>query len=523
MTHLRIKAEIKRDNTGNTIHLPTLLIERDGKFQVFEQLLNYQIKYSVRSITWHNKLIQVVGLLLDYMEANQNNYTSPIKYFESFAEAIYSGTINEEGLDPSGLYWLHRNAETANVLLRLLSEFSDWLHKEYGAVQLNPWREATTFEQRLKFMAKVNKEQHCFLAHLNDIHDISQSSLNVRNFVNKRGSSPSSFIDVKSFPEDQIDNLLCNGFKWDGYKKTSYYKKLSKKERKNFKPDDVDSYNWRDICITILMHGGGLRLSETFHLWTDDVYVDPCDPNLAEVRIYEPSEGKVPKALKSLKHPITGKNITNRETYLRLKYGLRPRNQYTDRRHAGWKHPKLDNITDKYIRVYWFSKEWGYFFMRAWRMYLRQRNRYDIPEKNPYAFVTYSDRYDGKEKGNMLTMDSYRETHKNAVEKIGLEYGKYFGTTPHGHRHACGKRLRMAGVSPMTIQIVLHHLSMKSQEVYTAPNAIEVTGELDNATKLLDSGIRTLPLNTGIYNVTDSSLLLEEEYEKRMRYIKGAK
>ena len=64
---------------------------------------------------------------------------------------------------------------------------------------------------------------------------------------------------------------------------------------------------------------------------------------------------------------------------------------------------------------------------------------------------------------------------------------------------------------------------MKSQEVYTAPNATEVTGELDDATKLLDSGIRTLPLNTGIYNVTDNSLLLEEEYKKRIKYIKGAK
>ena len=197
MTHLKIKAEIKRDNTGNTIHLPTLLIERDGKFQVFEQLLDYQIKYSVRSITWHNKLIQVVGLLLDYMEANQNNYTSPIQLFDSFAKAMHSGTINEEGLDPSGLYWLHRTPKTANVLLHMLSDFSDWLDKELGAVQLNPWTEATTFEQRLKYMAKVNKEQHCFLAHLNDIHVPSQISLEVSNIINKRGSSPSSFIDIQ--------------------------------------------------------------------------------------------------------------------------------------------------------------------------------------------------------------------------------------------------------------------------------------------------------------------------------------
>ncbi len=519
MIHLKIKAEIKRDNTSNTILLPTLLIEHNNKLQIFKQLLDYQIIYSVRSISWHNKLIQAVELLLDYMEANQNNYDSPIKLFECFAQSVYSGTINDKGLDPSGLYWLSKDRETANVLLRLISEFSDWLYKKYDAIQLNPWTDTTTFEQRLKYMAKINKEHYSFLSHLNDIHDISQTSLNTRNFINKKNLSHSSFSDIKSFPENQIDNLLFNGFRWLGYKKTNYYKKLSDDERKKFKADDVDSYNWRDICITILMHGGGLRLSETFHLWIHDVFADPFDQNLAEVRIYEPSEGKITKNLERITNPITKKNITNRETYLLLQYGLRPRNQYTDRRHAGWKHPKLDNITDKYIRVFWFPKDWGYLFMYAWRMYLRQRNRYEIPEKNPYAFVTYSDRYLGKEKGNMLTMDSYRETHKNAIEKISLNYGKYFGTTPHGHRHAYGKRLSTAGVSPLTIQIALHHLSTKSQGVYTAPSTSEVTAELDNATKLLDSRIRELPLTIDICSVTNSDLL-EKEFKKRIRYIK---
>lgn len=519
MVHIKIKAEIKRDNTGNTVHLPTLLIERDGELQVFKQLLEYQLRYCSRSKSWHDKLLQVVGLLLDYMEVNQNNYTSPIKYFESFAEAIYSGTINEEGLDPSGLYWLHRNPQSANVLLHLLSDFSDWLHNEYGAVQLNPWREATTFEQRLNIMAETNKSNRCFLGHLNDNHNISQTSMNARSFIYKRNSLPSSFSDVKSFPDDQIYNLLWNGFRWDGYKRTSYYKKLSNKERKNYEPDLVDKYNWRDICITILMHGGGLRLSETFHLWIHDVFPNPEDPNLAEVRIYDPSEGKAPEGLK---HPITRKDIEDRETYLKLKYALRPRNQYTDRRRAGWKHPRLDNRKDKYIRVYWFPKEWGYLFMLAWNMYLRQRKRYEIPEINPYAFLSYSERYKGNEKGKMLTMDSYRESHQNAIEKIGLEYGKYYGTTPHSHRHACGQRLRRAGVKPHTIQIVLHHLSEKSQEPYTQTNIIEITTELDSATKLLDDGIEKFPLNTNMFDEM-KNFLLEEENKEKMKYIKGRK
>ena len=93
------------------------MVEYNGKVQVLEQLLKYQLKYGMKSRCWYNKLIQAVGLLLDYMEVNQSYYTIPKDFFKLFTKSLYSGTINEECLDTSGLYWIPKRTETANVLL----------------------------------------------------------------------------------------------------------------------------------------------------------------------------------------------------------------------------------------------------------------------------------------------------------------------------------------------------------------------------------------------------------------------
>ena len=127
MNYVKIYTKTYRDNSARYIELPSLLIEQDGETKVFEQLLKYQIKYSHKSKTWHNKLIQSVSLLFDYMNANPNNYTTAKNFFELFAEAVYAGTIDEAGNDPSGLYWLPKKSQTANALLSSLSDFSDWL------------------------------------------------------------------------------------------------------------------------------------------------------------------------------------------------------------------------------------------------------------------------------------------------------------------------------------------------------------------------------------------------------------
>lgn len=490
MKHVKVATKTYRDNSAKSIDLPTLLIEHDGEVKLLEQLHEYQLKYRNKSRSWHNKLVQAVGLLLDYMEANHDNYTSAKEFFDTFTEAIYSGTINEEGIDPSGLYWIPRNTETANALLYTLNGFSDWIHKEYGAVQLNPWREATSYEQRFKWMAQINKSQHSFLGHLKDVHEMAETAKQVRNVMSRRRPY-SAHGGTKAFPEDRIQDLL-----WEGFKITRKSKEL----------DFIDRYNWRDIAITILMHGGGLRHSEVFHLWVHDVYADPDDPELAVVRIYHPSEGKAPD---DFKNPTNGKPVSNREAYLLLKYGLLPRNRYAgnDKRFAGWKEPRLDNDADKYMYVYWCSKEWGYLFMHVWKMYMAQRLREGIPDTHPFAFVNHHRQF----KGEMMPLRTQRESHRKAVEKIGLVVSKSNGTTEHGHRHAYGQRLKDArNITDRIKQVAMHHKSIESQKVYTEPTVLDVTLSLNNATCSLEKWLK-LPVKTEI----DAWFNEEKQFQKR--------
>lgn len=256
------------------------------------------------------------------------------------------------------------------------------------------------------------------------------------------------------------------------------------------------------------MHGGGLRHSEAFHLWVQDVFPDPEDPNLAVVRIYHPSEGRAPQ---DFKNPTTGKYITDRESYLLLKYGLLPRNKYSaqDKRFAGWKEPRLDSDEDNYIHVYWLSKEWGYIFMYAWKMYMAKRLRDGIKDTHPFAFVSHST----KTLGEMMPLRSQRESHEKAVEKIDLIVGKKYGTTPHGHRHAYGQRLKNANIDDRIKQVAMHHKSIESQKVYTEPTVADVTASLNNATASLDNGY-VLPMQTEI----DAWMNEETKQQNRYRY-----
>lgn len=150
--------------------------------------------------------------MLDYLNANQHYFSSPKAFFESFAKSMHSGTIGEDGYDPSGLYWLPKRTTTSNNLLYSLTQFSDWMAQNFNVKPLNPWRNA------------------------------------------RAPSSDNS--GTKAFPEDKIHELLREGFK-----------KTNKKNDLSF----LESYNWRNIAITILMHRGGIRHCEAYHLWVHDV------------------------------------------------------------------------------------------------------------------------------------------------------------------------------------------------------------------------------------------------------------
>jgi hypothetical protein len=473
MTHVRVPASVITDETGIKAKIPAILVEEGGRPIALEPLVDYLIaNYQARSLAWMNKLCQAVEMLLDYMAANHAHFDKPEDLFEMFTQRVYAGTIGEDGRDPSNLYWLPKRTKTGKQLLTMLSEFSDWMHKRYGAMPLNPWREATAFEQRLNWAAFINKSRRSFLGHLDGYEGATDAAKQARNTRQRRVPTGDNG-ETKAFPDDRFVELLFVGFTVPG---------------KQDSPDIVERYDWRGICITILMHWGGLRISEPFHLWVSDVTNDPLKPDEACVRVYHPIDGAAPKDFRG----PDGRYLPNREAYLRARYpGYRPRNKETGNRKAGWKNSKLDDTTQNFMHVHWLPAGiGGRLFMQAWKLYMYQRMRARIgADHHPFLFVSFR----GPQHGEPYTIDAYRDAHARAVRRIGLTPAKMNGTTEHGHRHAYGQRARRGGVDDIVTQKGMHHKSIESQAVYTEPSILEVTHALEKANEALSAG-QSLPM-----------------------------
>jgi integrase len=473
MTHVRVTASVITDETGIRAKIPVILVEEGGRRIALEPLVDYLIaNYQAKSLAWMNKLCQVVEMLLDYMAANHVHFDKPEDLFEMFTQRVYTGTIGEDGRDPSNLYWFPKRTKTARQLLTTLSEFSDWMHRKYGAMPLNPWRDATLFEQRLNWAAFINKTQRSFLGHLDSYADAAVAAKQARNTRQRKAPTGDSG-GTKAFPDDRFMELLFVGFTVPG---------------KQDSPDIVERYDWRGICIAILLHWGGLRISEPFHLWVSDVTNDPLKPDEAYVRVYHPIDGAAPKDFRG----PDGRYLPNREAYLRARYpGYRPRHKETGNRKAGWKNSKLDDTTQNFMHVHWLPAGiGGSLFMQAWKLYMYQRMRARIgADHHPFLFVSFR----SPQHGEPYTIDAYRDAHARAVRRIGLTPAKMNGTTEHGHRHAYGQRARRGAVDNIVTQKGMHHKSIESQSVYTEPSISEVTAALEKANEILSSG-QSLPM-----------------------------
>ena len=102
------------------------------------------------------------------------------------------------------------------------------------------------------------------------------------------------------------------------------------------------------------------------------------------------------------------------------------------------------------FEVFFAPDEMASKFLEVWAKYLKYQ-RVDPPENDshPYAFTNQS--------GQPETISNFRGIYKRAVTAIGLNVGRYNGTTLHGHRHSYGYRLASLGLDQLLIQKALHH------------------------------------------------------------------
>lgn len=457
MDLVSIRARVVIDATGAIGEIPVLLTDDGPIMPLVDYLLWHQHD---RSISWMRKVVQDVKLLLSYMKVNAAAYADSESLFHGFIQRLYTGTIGDDGFDPCGLYWRRYGHRVIGSILTRLTDFSSWIADRIGTTNLNPLRTSSGYDKLIAIAVMASRKDRAFLGHIWSSFPPRQVQ-NARSTLSRRAPLVSIPGDVEAFPEKYFHDLIFHGFL---------------RRRGEGCSDIAHRVCLRDALITLLMHGAGFRLSECFHLWVHDVQPNPVNPSIAQVRIHHPSLGEAPDDL----YDDRGKSLKcNRGGYLVLKHAMKPRNEVLGRLHAGWKDPRLDR--DYYMEAYWFQPEIGRIFLWLWKLYLRQI--VNLPRFHPYAFMVET----GPTAGAPYSIDGYVEAHARAVKRIGLASSKALGTTPHGHRHAYGRRLMRADVSPLMLQRALHHKSPKSQLVYTVPSAEDVSNALNSATDVLDA------------------------------------
>src|SRR5688500_11811708 len=114
MRHTTVRAKVFRDHTGVATEIPVILTDHGP----LRPLMDYLLRHAqVRSQIWMVKLTQGTSLLLDYMPANHDCFDNPKELFETFTQRLYTGTVSEDGSDPSGLYWQGRSPAVTRQLV----------------------------------------------------------------------------------------------------------------------------------------------------------------------------------------------------------------------------------------------------------------------------------------------------------------------------------------------------------------------------------------------------------------------
>ena len=460
MPSVRVYATIVEDNTGIKSQLPVLLTEQGELSSVTDYVLKLEADGVSASVI--KGFLQAVSLLLAYMEANKDLFSDPKMLFQTFAKRLYSGTIGEDGLDPSGLYWVPSSTGNVNKHIYRLTAFTDWLAKKQGSEPMNPLRDATPHEQRLNYAAWFRKNQNDFLGHIED------KSINktIRKARTLKGRTPLTKTedDAISFPEKHWETFFKEGVGGAKDPRVAL----------------------RDKLVLLLMHGGGLRESEALTLWVTDVFEDPYNPDNAIVRIYNEIDGKAPNGWRSRS------GTTNREAYLKEEYARIPRIRMMGTQRIGWKN-KLPDNKDNYIQVQWFPTDYSKVFMLLWKNY--QKYRASVECHHPYAFISYHH----SAFGEPYTLNAFHSSYAAGLKRIGLEPSKAQGLDPHGHRHNYGRRLERSGLNPLVIRRCMHHKSLESQTVYTGKSQQEISDELTQATLQLanpESKVKSLDWKT---------------------------
>ena len=454
--------------------VPALYINVEDQPILVTNLIRYFTAYPLKSYDWRRKRARAVGLFYDFSKSHieaHGNRASHRDMVRAFALAYLNGTITPgSSEDALGLYWPPSSIKTVKNAISALQAFTKWCAGE-GITSSEAVSGNGVFPSEHSFIRYLSTamkiKDMSFLGYSSKTEDVAKTlSEKAANKIVDLGTSTDVTVRApKSFPSWLVPDLLSEGF--------------------IVRPGAEALHEREDLAakmITILMLFGGLRVSEPFHLWFNDVI--PQVDGSCKILLQHPSD-----AITNL--PYEANKI--RRAYL-AELGLQPRNTpgLPKAVHAGWKNLAVDDRLQAPVRFIHKSAETVfrgmYLYYLRYREHLMQKYQERTNVNHPWLFVSKHDDFTG----DPYSIDSYEKALERAYRRLErrkgyvIRRGQYAGTHPHGMRHFTGQSLSDAGVDKKVVQKLLHQRSIFSQEVYTEPSEQRISDELEKAQRKLN-------------------------------------
>lgn len=404
------------------------------------------------------KLTESIGRFYDWVQMGESGVIhDPQKLpaiLRRFLVARYKGTVQEDGSDPTGLFWSPAKTQTVEMDRRNLNKLSDFVAKELGYFPLNHglriadyWSDSAAFRET-EFLLSNRRSQLDFLGYV----------ANKRQSAPRRATGPvgrprpQREDDGHAFPLDRLADLIVN--------ERSVVKRM----------------------IFIELAFGGVRISEALNHFVTDV----LSGNQRQALFPDDTPSDLPLVV--LADPVSSIYVDtlafsreDRRQYLWRRHKILPRPERArrgDPMHAGWKGMLFDNTNLLVSQVYWSHPEWARTY---WRLYcelleIRRSVPRTIIDSHPYLYI--NDSSHRVEFGQPVKIHAIEKAFARACERIGLQ--PYRGKVSlHGLRHAYKRQLRMMGIKPSTIQRCMHHASPDSQDAYDKVSARDINAAIN--------------------------------------------
>lgn len=465
--HIVVKQKV---STNATTVFPILYIEGSNGYVVMWSLVRYFLAHSSKSDTWMRDTARVIGLFYDFSTKLRNPKLDKHAPFRNFLSCLEHGTIDTEShIDETGLYWAPTGLDKTKRLRTRLIAFIDWVASEDREASGNSTFISSNNQGEKLTLSLLKSARHIIgrspMSHTKSAQKVAKNLFRSQKALGYEfGEDPKAYINShcenKAFPVELIAPLMEYGF---------VKKPLSDNL---FEREDITAK-----MVTILLLFGGLRKSEPFHIWFNDVI--PYSDFKCQTKLYHP---------KLAKTNLWGEKGKTRQEYLKERL-MRPRNDKLNSKsyRAQWKNLAIDRKTF-HADIFFLHPSAEALFVTLYQMYLPYRSKLmDIYIENnghdhPFLFVSAGvDKRTGQSYvGAPYSMKAFTESYSKALMRleqhlgIKIELGRNSALNPHALRHYYAQALTEAGVHEKVIQKCMHHRTIYAQEPYKGISSIKV-------------------------------------------------